>query len=110
MHPVRRCWRPLPGTRRGVMSAVLVAVVALTLAACSSTLFSELPAGVGGLPAGTPERPSTPAPAYPAVHDMPPPRNDVVLTDAEQKKIQNDLNAARNQQTKRSTAAAADNQ
>jgi hypothetical protein len=64
---------------------------------------------VGGLPAGTPERPSAPA-AYPAVHDMPPPRNDTVLTDAEQKKIQNDLNAARDQQTKRSTAAAADNQ
>jgi hypothetical protein len=88
---------------------VLAAAIVLTLAACSSTLFSEIPASVGGLPAGTPERPSAPA-AYPAVHDMPPPRNDTVLTDAEQKKIQNDLNAARDQQTKRSTAAAADNQ
>lgn len=89
------------------MAAVLLAAVSLTLAACSSTLFSELPAGVGGLPAGTPERPSTPA-AYPAVHDMPPPRNDAVLTDAEQKKIQSDLNAARAKQSKRSTAASAD--
>jgi hypothetical protein len=39
---------------------------------------------------------------------MPPPRNDTVLTEAQQKKIQQDLNAARDQQTKRSTAAAGD--
>jgi hypothetical protein len=109
MGSIRPWWRPSQGTVRGVIVAVLPAALALTLAACSSTLFSEIPTGVGGLPAGTPERPSTTA-AYPAVHDMPPPRNDTVLTDAEQKKIQNDLNAARDQQTKRSTAAAADNQ
>jgi hypothetical protein len=41
---------------------------------------------------------------------MPPPRSDTVLTDAEQKKIQSDLNAARDQQNKRSTAASTDNQ
>jgi len=91
------------------MAAVLAAAIALTLAACSSTLFSEVPTSGGGLPAGTPERPSSPA-AYPAVHDMPPPRNDTVLTDAEQKKIQSDLNAARDQQTKRSAATSGDNQ
>jgi hypothetical protein len=91
------------------MAAVLGTAIALTLAGCSSTLFSEIPSSVGGLPAGTPERPSTPA-AYPAVHDMPPPRSDTVLTDAEQKKIQSDLNTARDQQSKRSTAASADNQ
>lgn len=91
------------------MAAALLAAISLTLTACSSTLFSELPAGVGGLPAGTPERPATPS-AYPAVHDMPPPRNDTVLTEAEQKKIQSDLNAARAQQTKRSATAADDNQ
>jgi hypothetical protein len=96
------------------MVAALSAGIALTLAACSSTLFSEIPSSipssVGGLPAGTPERQPTPA-TYPAVHDMPPPRSDTVLTDAEQKKIQSDLNTARDQQTKRSTAAASsDNQ
>jgi hypothetical protein len=89
------------------MAAVLAAVVASNLSACSSTIFSELPASVGGLPAGTPDRPATPT-AYPAVHDMPPPRTDTVLTEAEQKKIQQDLNAARDQQTKRSAATASD--
>jgi hypothetical protein len=34
--------------------------------------------------------------AYPAVHDMPPPRGSTVLTDAEQKKLEDDLIAARN--------------
>ncbi|MBO0757495.1 MAG: hypothetical protein J2P54_16715 [Bradyrhizobiaceae bacterium] len=91
------------------MATVLVVAPALTLTACSSTLLSEAPASLGGLPAGTPERPSTQA-VYPAVHDMPPPRDSTVLTDAEQKKIQNALNAARDQQNKRSAASSADNQ
>lgn len=89
--------------------AVLAAFVATTLSACSSTVLSEMPAAVGGLPAGTPERPITPA-AYPAVHDMPPPRDDAVLTDAEQKKAQADLVAARDRQTKRSSASSRDEQ
>jgi hypothetical protein len=110
MGSIRGWLRPSPGTVRGVMAALLATGIALNLAGCSSTLFSEIPSSVGGLPAGTPERPSTPAAAYPAVHDMPPPRSDSVLTDAEQKKIQSDLNAARDQQNKRSTAASADNQ
>jgi hypothetical protein len=61
-------------------------------------MFSDLPTSVGGLPANTPERPSTP-PAYPAVHDMPPARPDAVLTDAEQKKAAQDLIAARDRQS-----------
>ena len=36
------------------------------------------------------------SPAYPAVHDMPPKRNSVVLSDEEQKKLEADLAAARN--------------
>lgn len=71
-------------------------------------MFSEMPAAVGGLPAGTPDRP-TPT-AYPAVHDMPPPRDDVVLTDAQQKKAQADLLAARDRQTRRPGAPSADDQ
>jgi hypothetical protein len=65
-----------------------------------------MPAGVGGLPAGTPERPSGPA-VYPAVYDMPPPRDDTVLTNAQQQQVQNDLEAARDRQVKRSGTAAA---
>jgi hypothetical protein len=89
--------------------AALAVFVATTLSACSSTMFSEMPATVGGLPAGAPDRPATPA-AYPAVHDMPPPRDDVVLTSAQQKKAQADLLAARDRQTKRPGAAPADDQ
>ena len=88
---------------------MIVAALLTTLSACSSTMFSEMPAAIGGLPAGTPERPSTP-PAFPAVHDMPPPRDDTVLTDAEQKKVQADLMAARDRQTKRAGGSARDDQ
>src|ERR1700722_5600527 len=51
-------------------------VLAVGLGACSSTLRG-LPTQLGGMPAGTPQQPA-PA-AYPAVHDMPPPRPDVTL-------------------------------
>jgi hypothetical protein len=79
---------------------------ALALGACSSTL-SQLPSEVGGLPAGTPERTAAPA-AFPAVHDMPPPRTDVVLTKDEQKKAEEELAAARANQAKKITAADKD--
>jgi hypothetical protein len=80
--------------------------LALILCSCSSTLFSQIPAAVGGLPAGTPERPSAPA-VYPAVYDMPAPRDDTVLTNAQQQQVQGDLQAARDRQLKRSGTAAA---
>ena len=105
----QRWWRPSPGAMRCLAVAALAVFVATTLSACSSTMFSEMPASVGGLPAGTPDRPITPA-VYPAVHDMPPPRDDVVLTDAQQKKAQADLLAARDRQTKRSGDPSADDQ
>lgn len=76
--------------------------LAFVLGGCSSVL-SELPTSLGGLPAGTPERPETPV-AYPAVHDMPPARQAAVLTQDEQKKAETELMAARDQQIKRSNA------
>ena len=84
---------------RGLRNLGAVAII-LTLGACSPATFSELPSQMGGLPAGTPERPATPA-VYPAVHDMPPPRTDVVLTKDEQKKAEAELAAARERQAKR---------
>jgi hypothetical protein len=54
----------------------------------------QMPAAIGGLPEGVPKRPETP-PAYPSVHDMPPARGSKVLTAAEQKKLEDDLAAAR---------------
>jgi len=50
-----------------------------------------------GLPANTPARPAQQM-TYPAVHDIPPPRTAVVLTDMEQQKLETDLLAARNHQ------------
>jgi hypothetical protein len=79
-------------------------LLACLLAGCASS-FGELPAAVGGLPEGTPERSATPV-AYPAVHDMPPPRNSTVLTADEQKKAEAELAAARTAQEKRAAAAA----
>ncbi len=76
----------------------LALVLASGLCACSSTL-SSLPPQLGGLPAGTPKQPAAPA-GYPAVHDMPPPRNDVTLTDEQQKKATAELTALRLQQEK----------
>ena len=58
-----------------------------------------------GRPArGRPARPSKPS-AYPAVNDMPPPRGTAVLTDAEQKKLEDDLAAARNRAAARNAEA-----
>jgi hypothetical protein len=88
-----RCRLAMP-----VMSAI-VAAVGLSGCASISEKFadsaSHLP-GIG-LPAGTPERPATPA-AYPAVHDIPPPRNSVTLTSTEATQLENDLATARDQQ------------
>jgi hypothetical protein len=81
---------------------VLVAIAAAaSLSGCASISHkfaetaSEMPAI--GLPANAPERPAE-TPVFPAVHDIPPPRNSVVLSDFEQRKMEDDLVAARNEQ------------
>jgi hypothetical protein len=80
---------------RGLAGALFLAC-GVILASCSaSTMGDYIPTAAGGLPEGAPQRPAKPGP-YPAVHDMPPPRGQAVLTDAEQKKLEDDLVAARN--------------
>lgn len=87
------------------LAALALACAGGMLASCSSVL-SELPTQAGGLPEGTPERPAT-APAYPAVHDMPPPRNSgAVLTEEEKKKVEAELAAIRAEQAKRAAERA----
>src|SRR5262245_8888851 len=102
---ISRSQRPVP---RYALAAALVAV-AVILAGCSagSTVADQLPTALGGLPGGTPQRPGT-SRAYPAVHDMPPPRATTVLTDAETKKLESDLVAARNRAAEAAAKAAAD--
>jgi hypothetical protein len=96
---IRWNWRPL-GT------AALVCAGAVLLASCS-TVLSEMPSQVGGLPAGAPPRPDV-APAYPAVHDMPPPRSAAVLTEEERKKVEAELAAMRAEQARRAAAKLPD--
>lgn len=82
-------------------TAALAIMVAAGLSGCAgiSQKFadgaSQAP-GIG-LPANAPARP-TAAPLFPAVHDIPPPRNSVVLTNFEQQKLEDDLVAARDHQ------------
>jgi hypothetical protein len=78
------------------------------LGGCSagSSIADHVPTALGGLPEGTPQRPKTTT-AYPAVHDMPPPRATTILTDAEQTKLESDLAAARNRAAAAAKAAAA---
>ena len=92
--------------RRALVAAGLIAAAA-ALAGCGSTIADRMPTAAGGLPEGTPQRPTTPA-AYPAVHDMPPPRATPMLSDADAKKLEDDLIATRNRAAAAAAKAAAD--
>ena len=80
---------------------MLAVAAALGLSGCASIsqkfaeTGSQLPEV--GLSPNAPARPAQQM-AYPAVHDVPPPRTAVMLTDIEQQKLENDLVSARDQQ------------
>ena len=86
-----------------VLGAAWLVAAAATLSGCASMIADHLPTAVGGLPEGTPERRAT-QPEYPAVHDMPPARNSEVLTDADKKRIKDELNATRDRIAKDAAA------
>ena len=67
---------------------------ATMLTGCGSIIADHLSTAVGGLPEDGPDRPTKQS-NFPAVHDLPPPRASTVLTDAEQKKLEDDLIVAR---------------
>ncbi|MEH2509125.1 hypothetical protein V1291_000479 [Nitrobacteraceae bacterium AZCC 1564] len=85
---------------RLLFSAGLV-LLGVALGGCSIPL-ADLP--LVGVPANTPARPATP-PSYLPVHDLPPPRDDAVLTPEQQAKLEKDLAAARDRQASGSQAA-----
>jgi hypothetical protein len=97
--------------RSGIKSANKARVAAACLAAglfvgCAalggcSIPVADLP-GIG-LPANAPARSET-APGYLPVHDVPPPRDETVLTADEQKKIRSDLLNARDKQNAEANA------
>jgi hypothetical protein len=85
--------------RRALTRSILPGLaLALALGGCSSSaVFDQLPASVGGEPAGTPERPTT-AYQYPAVHDMPPARALPTVSEEQEVKAEKDLAAVRDKQ------------
>jgi hypothetical protein len=79
-----------------VGAALIALAAALMLGGCSgSQIADHMPTAVGGLPEDAPQRPATEQ-DYPAVHNMPPTRTTSTLTDEQQKRLQDDLVAARN--------------
>jgi hypothetical protein len=75
------------------------------LAGCSgASMVEQLPTSMGGEPAESPERPTT-VYAYPAVHDLPPPRATTPLTEEEQVTMEKELAAVREKQEARDGAA-----
>jgi hypothetical protein len=85
------------GRHFGTRAALLLG---LMLGGCSTGPLADLPQSIGGLPAGAPARPATPA-AFPAVHDMPPQRQETLLEPDEQLRVQRDLERARDAQEAR---------
>jgi hypothetical protein len=89
--------------QRSILAALTLAT-ATALAGCSSgAVIDKLP-GDMGLPAGTPERPTTPY-VYPAVHDMPPPRATPTMSEEQQVKEEEEMKAVRDRQEARDGAA-----
>jgi hypothetical protein len=79
---------------RLLLATMAILFSATMLAGCGTIIADHLPMAAGGLTEGIPDRP-TKQTNFPAVHDLPPPRASTVLTDAEQKKLEDDLIAAR---------------
>ena len=79
---------------RLLLATMAVVFSATMLTGCGTIIADHLPTAVGGLPEGGPDRPSKQG-NFPAVHDFSTPRASTVLTDAEQKKLEDDLIAAR---------------
>ena len=97
MSPPRSSAPRKPGRYPRLCFAVLVTLAVLP--GCTTADIDKIPTGIGGLPEGAPERPATAA-AYPPVHDMPPVRAAPMLDEAQQKKLEADLIATRNRQSK----------
>lgn len=78
------------------------ALLALGQSAGGCSMIADMP--LVGLPANTPPRPANPG-EYPAVHDTPAPREDTVLDQAQQDKLEKELLAARDRQASGAQAA-----
>ncbi len=87
--------------RQALMGRILAAatvLIAAALAGCSTnTVIDNVPASMGE-PTNAPVRPVADTYQYPAVHDMPPPRSDQLMTDEQQVKMEQELENVRDRQ------------
>jgi hypothetical protein len=90
---------------RFLLGFALVSTGAGSFASCAS--MAQLPVSAGGMPQDAPKRPQI-APAFPAVHDMPPPRKSAVLTEEEKKRVEAELAVVRAQQARRAQSLKSD--
>jgi hypothetical protein len=79
------------------LAPVAAVLVGIALGGCSS-MVDHVPSSMGGLPEGVPARPATPTP-FPSVHDMPPPRQDNALSEADSKRLREELKNSRKRGT-----------
>jgi hypothetical protein len=95
------------GRRRHTRACAAALVLATALSGCSPSIIDAIPTSLGGLPEGVPERPAAQG-AFPAVHDMPPPRADVKLSEAERQRLKQELieQRARNEKAAAETTAS----
>jgi len=75
---------------RAVATALLMAA---SLCGCSSVI-DHVPTSMRGLPEGVPSRAAV-QPEYPKIHEMPPARQDTALSEAESKRLREDLKGTR---------------
>jgi len=89
----------MTAARRCRLVVPLIAAIGLAGCGSISEKFRDTAAALPGvgLPAGAPERTAQPV-AFPAVHDVPPPRNSVTLTNTEQAQMERELVSARDEQ------------
>ena len=87
---------------RSTLSAFAVLSGAALLSGCSAA-GESLPQNLGGLPSEAPARPVRPG-VFPAVHDIPPPRQDRPLSVEEQDRLEQDLKALKTRQETRAKA------
>jgi hypothetical protein len=82
----------------------MLALATVLLSGCSTADIDKLPKELGGLPADAPQRPAE-APPFPGVFQTPPPRSAALLDAEQQKRLEDDLVAARNRASKAQKAA-----
>ena len=99
------CERPLRGPSRAALAMILLGCAQVLTGCTSQSIVDNLSASMGGLPESVPKRTVDPA-VYPAVHDMPPARSASPLTEAEKKRLREELAAERERVAKQGGVSA----